>query len=101
MVISSTDYAFFFAPAWNFDLKSKVFPYIEGRIGYSTQNDNNRSGIAWGARGGAKFQLGNNALVNASLGYTQLTLEPDNHVGGRRGFNVIDLMAGFTIFFGR
>jgi hypothetical protein len=98
---SSTDYAFFFAPAWNFDLKdSKIFPYIEGRIGYSTSDDASSKGLAWGTRGGAKFQLGNSALVNASVGYTQFTLEPDNWEGDRVGSNVFDLMAGFTVFFG-
>jgi outer membrane protein len=104
---SSTAFGVFFAPAWNFDLKdSKIFPYIEGRIGYNTVNvdngltDNTNNGIAWGARGGAKFQLGNSALVNASVGYTQFTLEPDNWEGDRVGSNVFDLMAGFTVFFG-
>jgi hypothetical protein len=104
--ISSFD--IYFAPAWNFDLQSKAFPYLEGRIGYGTAtydsgegDDETLSGLSWGARGGLKYQLGSSAIVNASLGYTQSTLNPKDWDGGRNGTNVFDVMAGFTIFFGK
>jgi hypothetical protein len=104
--ISSFD--IYFAPAWNFDLQSKAFPYLEGRIGYGTDtydfgegDDETLSGLSWGVRGGMKYQLGSSALVNVSLGYTQSTRNPKDWDGGRNGSNVFDIMAGFTVFFGK
>jgi len=108
--VSQSSFGVYFAPAWNFDLKSNVFPFIEGRIGYNTSSyddgdseteDPSSSGLAYGARGGAKFQLGNSALVNASIGYTMVTMEPDGWDGGRIGSNGFDIMVGFTVFLGK
>ncbi|MEJ2104236.1 MAG: outer membrane beta-barrel protein [Ignavibacteriaceae bacterium] len=105
---SISSFNIFFAPAWNFDLQSKAFPYLEGRIGYGTStydsgegDDQTLSGLSWGVRGGLKYQLGSSALVNASLGYTQITLNPKDWDGGRNGTNVFDVMVGFTVFFGK
>lgn len=105
---SITTFGIYFAPAWNFDLQSSAFPFLEGRIGYQSANydfgegdDNTLSGMSWGVRGGLKYQLGSSALVNASLGYTQSTLNPKDWDGGRNGTNVFDVMAGFTVFFGK
>jgi len=99
-------FGIYFAPAWNFDLRSMAFPFLEGRIGYQSidlgDGDNNTlSGLSWGLRGGLKYQLGNSALVNASLGYTQNTLNPKDWGGGRNGTNVFDVLFGFTVFFGK
>ena len=105
---SISTFGIYFAPAWNFYLDSKAFPFVEGRIGYQSSNydsgegdDNTLSGLSWGLRGGLKYQLGNSALVNASLGYTQSTLNPKDWDGGRNGTNVFDVMVGFTVFFGK
>ena len=46
---SSNSFGIYFAPAWNFDLRSNLFPFLEGRIGYNTSSsddgnaDNRRS----------------------------------------------------------
>jgi hypothetical protein len=105
---SVTTLGIYFAPAWNFDLQSNAFPFLEGRIGYQSANydfgegdDNTLSGMSWGVRGGLKYQLGNSALVHASLGYTQSTLNPEDWDGGRNGTNVFDIIVGFTVFFGK
>ena len=103
---SITSFGIYFAPAWNFNLKSMAFPFLEGRIGYQSidfgEGDNNTlSGLSWGLRGGLKYQIGNSALVNASLGYTQNTLNPKDWSGGRNGTNVFDILFGFTVFFGK
>ncbi|MBE0539708.1 MAG: outer membrane beta-barrel protein [Ignavibacterium sp.] len=107
---SSTSFGVYFAPAWNFDLRSNLYPFIEGRIGYNTSsyddgnsetNDPSSSGLAWGFRGGVKVQVGNSSLVNIALSYDQMTMEPENWSGGRIGQNVFGVNAGFTIFLGR
>jgi hypothetical protein len=103
--ISSFD--IYFAPAWNFNLQSAAFPFVEGRIGYGTAtydygegDDNTLSGLSWALRGGLKYQVGSSAIVNVSLGYTQHTRNPDGWEGERNGTNVFDVMAGFTVFVG-
>ena len=106
--VSITSFGIYFAPAWNFNLRSKAFPFLGGRIGYQTStvdfggDDNTTlSGLSWALRGGLKYQLGNSALLLASLGYTQTTLNPEDWDGGRNGTNVFDVMVGFTVFFGK
>ena len=107
---SSNSFGIYFAPAWNFDLRSKLFPFLEGRIGYntsssddgnSTTDDPTYSGIAWGLRGGVKAQVGNSALVNLALSYDQITMNPSGWNGGRNGQNIFGVNAGFTIFLGK
>jgi hypothetical protein len=107
---SQTDFGIYFAPAYNFDLKSSLYPFIEGRIGYNTSSyddgnseteDASSGGLAWGLRGGVKVQLGNSALLNFALAYNQITMNPENWDGDRNGYNSFDVMAGFTVFLGK
>lgn len=104
---STTSLGVYFAPAWNFDLKSNLFPFIEGRIGYNSVNYDNGntdatvSGLAWGLRGGVKVQVGNSALVNLALSYEQITMNPKDYDGDRNGSNIFGVNAGFTVFLGR
>ena len=107
---SSSSFGIYFAPAWNFDLRSNLFPFIEGRIGYNTSSsddgnsvteDPTYSGLAWGLRGGVKVQVGNSALVNLALSYDQITMNPKNWDGGRNGQNIFGVNVGFTIFLGK
>lgn len=107
---SQSNFGIYFAPAWNFDLRSSIFPFIEGRIGYNTASydDGNSStpnpsssGIAWGLKGGVKIQVGNSSLINISLSYDQITMDPENWDGGRNGSNIFGVNAGFTVFFGK
>lgn len=108
---SASSFGVYFAPAWNFDLQSNLFPFIEGRIGYNTstttyteegvEQEFTASGLAWGLRGGVKVQVGNSGLVNLALFYDQITMDPENWDGDRNGENVFGVSAGFTIFWGR
>jgi hypothetical protein len=108
---SSTSFGIYFAPAWNFDLRSNLFPFLEGRIGYNTSSQDvpsvlgtteyTASGIAWGARGGVKVKIGNSGLFNLALSYDQITMNPKDWSGSRNGENIFAVNAGFTVFFGR
>lgn len=109
--VSSNSFGIYFAPAWVFNLQSNVFPFIEGRVGYNTSTltyddeegevEETASGLAYGARGGVKVQLGNSALVNASIGYMMSTMEPEDWEGDRVGSDTFDIMVGFTVFLGK
>ncbi|MCC6255557.1 MAG: hypothetical protein IT276_11630 [Ignavibacteriaceae bacterium] len=99
---SISTFAIYLAPAWNFDLRSNLFPFLEGRIGYNTvSSGGSASGLAWGLRGGAKVKLGNSGLFNVAVSYDQLTTNPSGWSGDRIGQNIIAVNAGFSVFFGR
>lgn len=107
---STTSFGFYFAPAWNFDLKSNFYPFVESRIGYnySSQSDGNPStedpsygGLAWGFRGGVKLKIGSNALLNLAISYEQMTMNRKGWTGERNGENIFAVETGFTVFFGR
>jgi hypothetical protein len=96
---SSTDYAFYFAPSYNINTKSIVYPYLQGQIGYSgLSGSSDASGIAWGFEGGAKIQVLSRALVKAGLNYKQVTRNPDGSES-RNGYNEVAFLAGFMLFF--
>jgi hypothetical protein len=111
----------YFATAYNFNLKSSVYPFIQGRFGYNSINissntdpntllktsqettlDETLSGIGWGFSGGIKVQLGKAGLLSFGAGYQQRTANPDPNEGDlRNGLNVITVQAGFSVFLGK
>jgi hypothetical protein len=96
---SSTDYSFYFAPSYNLNTKSIVYPYLQAQIGYSgISGSRDASGIAWGIEGGTKIQILSRALLKAGLNYKQVTRNTDNSEG-RDGFNSVTFLAGFLLFF--
>lgn len=103
---SQTWFGIYFSPAWNFDLGSSAYPFIEGRIGYQSWtydpgenfDSHTYNGLGWGVLGGVKIQLGKNAIVNVGIGYMQHTMEGENHTGGRDGENIFGGRIGFTVF---
>jgi hypothetical protein len=96
---STTDYSFYFAPSYNLNTKSVVYPYLQGQIGYSgISGSSDASGIAWGIEGGTKIQILSRALVKAGLNYKQVTRNTETS-DGRDGFNSVTFLAGFLLFF--
>jgi hypothetical protein len=104
---SQTNLGILVAPAYNFDLHSSLYPFIEGRVGFNTSSyddgnsetdDPSSSGLEWGLRGGLKAQVGKNALVNIGIFYEQITMNPEDWDGDRIGSNVFGVEAGVAIF---
>ncbi|MFC2097468.1 outer membrane beta-barrel protein [Bacteroidota bacterium] len=95
-----TNLSILFAPAYNFDLGSNIFPFIEGLVGYTSNSmgDNTSDGISWGARGGIKLVVGQNALINVGIQYTNYNYNPEG-AEERNGSNNISANAGFAVFF--
>lgn len=98
-----------FAPSYNFDTKSKIYPFIEGRIGYTSHNykdtnppevDETWSGLSYGAAGGVKFILGESSLLKAGASYMFYTYMPES-ADNRYGYNELMLELGFMVFFGK
>jgi hypothetical protein len=98
-------FGIFLAPAYNFNTGGKVYPFIEGRIGYNTvntddgQTDQTLSGLSYGGRGGIKVQLGGSSLLNLGVEYMLITLNPEDWEGDRNGVNYLAVSAGWTVFF--
>lgn len=97
---SSSLFALLAGIAYNFNTQSNAYPYVEGRFGYnSLTNGNTRSGVLWSLNGGAKVQVGGNALIRIGLFYQQRTLNTSDNQGGRDGYNTWGIDAGFAVFF--
>lgn len=102
---SITGLGLYIASAYNFNLESNVFSYIEGRIGYTListsagEDEVSLSGLGWAIIGGIKTHIGGNALLNFGIGYAQQTLETGDYEGDRSGRNTIALSAGISLFF--
>ena len=97
---TTTQVLVFAAPSYNFIIGDKFFPFIEAQIGYSykTNNEYSENGFSWGGRIGIKLALVKRGLLNLSLQYLRVTLNPDD-VSDRNGFNQILASAGWTMWF--
>lgn len=106
IVSNYTLYNMFFAASYNFRTQDKIFPFLEGQIGYTAQSSDNysSSGVSWGIRGGIKIAVTGNGLLNIGIKYQQITLNPSSSNpyyssgGGRDGENDLSVIAGFTIW---
>jgi hypothetical protein len=110
-----TNLMLFAVPGYTFG-KDKVFPFIEGWIGYtavSTSKDISissistgsiakldLSGISYGGRGGVKLLVGKSGLINASLSYMMITANAKG-ASKRSGFNNFAIALGYTVFIGK
>jgi len=103
---STSAYGIFFSTSYNFKTGGSVYPFIEGRVGYSAANlsldadidlgefellkgnavqqdnmlDETLSGLGWGFSGGIKIQVGKAALINLGVGYQQRTYDPEETI---------------------
>lgn len=95
---NSTNISILLAPSYNFDLKSNLFPFIEGLVGYTSMSSGSykASGLTWGVRGGVKIVIVKNALINAGVQYTAYNYTPEG-ADNRYGTNQISINAGFAV----
>jgi len=104
---STIGFGFYPAIAYNINLESNIYPYIEGRIGYQTiststgSDDVTLDGLGWSILGGIKTEIGGNILLNFGLGYAQQTLENESWEGERSGKNLIAFNIGISMFLGK
>ena len=92
------------APAYNFNLKSNLYPFISVLAGYGLHHNETHdgtvgvSGLEYGFEGGVKIQVEENVLININLAYTMYTYNESGAIG-RTGYNLLALGAGFSVFF--
>jgi hypothetical protein len=98
---NATQIGIFLAPSYNFITTSgKLFPFIEGLIGYSSQTSTgstDRSGLSYGGRTGIKVPVGGSGLLNISVQYLMITLNRSGSTS-RNGENDLAIAAGFTVW---
>jgi hypothetical protein len=90
----------FAAPAYHFKVGTKTYPFIEALIGYALKSSDGYSnhGFSWGARSGVKLALIDRGLLNLSVQYLNVTMNPKK-AANRNGFNQLLLSAGWTVWF--
>ena|ERR1035437_2200245 len=96
---SSSQFNFLVAPTWNFDLQSKVYPYVQALIGYGSisSGGSSESGLDYGGQAGIKVQIASSSVLNIGLQYLSVTRDPSGS-SDRYGYNYFQLMAGFSVF---
>ena len=98
----ATTFSVYLAPAYNFYTKSIVYPYLQGAIGYNSvagSGFETRSGVAWKLEGGVKINAFGNSLLKLGIDYGQQTLETSSSTGDRDGYNSVNVVLGFNVFF--
>lgn len=106
-----TDYTIYLAPAYNFDTKSNLYPYVMGFIGYNGVDYSYGSGvtgIAWGGEAGLKIHAFGSGLIKIGLSYELKTLGRGSttayefgsygNSSGRNGYDLLKLNVGFNVF---
>lgn len=83
-----------FAPAYNFQTGSNIYPFIEGDIGmnYEGFGGSSESGLTAGVRAGIKIEIVKHAILDVSLQY----LSSSQGSGGQSSGNLV-VGAGFTV----
>ncbi len=91
----------FFTPAFNvITQESKVYPFIEGQIGYTSVSSGNESqtGFSYGARGGVKVPVVEHLIISTSAQYLVITLNPEQATR-RSGYNYFSFGIGVGGYF--
>lgn len=104
---SITNLMLFAMPGYTFSTKGNVFPFIEGRVGYTAvtskadptggSGELDLSGVSFGGKAGVKILVGKNGLFSIGVSYTLLTLNPKG-ADKRSGVNTLAIAMGFSVF---
>jgi hypothetical protein len=95
----TTEFSFLIAPAYNFELKRHIYPYIQALIGYGIASSGaySASGFDFGIQGGVKIVVAKSSVLNFGLSYLMTNRTPSGTTD-RYGYNIIQLVAGFSVF---
>jgi hypothetical protein len=105
---SITNYALFLSPGYTFSAGGKIYPYIEGMVGYTgLKSDANPlggsgnldyGGISYGGKAGIKIAAGNSGLAAIGASYIFFNLTPKG-ADNRSGMNNLAFSLGYSIYF--
>ena len=93
----------YFTPEYVFDVKSNVYPYLGGSVGYTSSaygNNSNQSGLSWGGKAGLKINILGNALLNAGFSFYRETYNYTPSYGEvKQHYDIFGFKLGFSVFF--
>jgi hypothetical protein len=92
----------YLAPAYNFTTGSKIYPFIEGVVGYEiVSSATTGDGVAYGFNVGTKSNISGNFLLIFQLGYLQQNYKTTEgaFTDAASSVTTIAASAGFSIFF--
>jgi len=104
---SITNYALFLSPGYTFSTGGKLFPYIEGMVGYTALKSDksplgstnlDQGGISFGGKAGVKIAAGNSGMAAIGASYILLNLSPKG-ADKRTGLNNLAFSLGYSIYF--
>jgi hypothetical protein len=100
-----------FAPAYNINGGSTIFPYFEFLVGYNSMRyeiddlpfqddiDQTASGAAIGIDGGFKALVGNSGLILFKIEYLHQTYKTEAPFASETNFGTLSAGVGFRVFF--
>jgi hypothetical protein len=103
-------YGLFASPGFTFNTGGKIYPYIDGMIGYTAVKSDaspsptlgtgeiNMKGLSYGGKAGIKIGAGNSGLAAIGVSYMLITLKPEG-ADKRSGLNNLAFSLGYSIYF--
>ena len=98
---SLTTMNLFLAPAYNWNIGGKTYPYVEFLLGYNSVDafDENYGGLGVGFDGGLKVSVAGNSLLLVKLEYLHQSYSDDND--NDYSINTLSFGLGFRVFLAR
>ncbi|MBN1398984.1 MAG: outer membrane beta-barrel protein [Bacteroidetes bacterium] len=103
-------FGLFASPGFTFNAGGKVYPYINGMVGYTAAKSDaspiptlgagelDLKGVSFGGKAGIKFGIGNGGLAAIGASYMAFTLKPKD-ADKRSGLNNLAFSLGYSVYF--
>jgi hypothetical protein len=106
---SITIYGIFLSPGYTFSTGGKLFPYIQGMVGYTALKTDaspvpgssgsvDQGGISFGGKAGIKIAVGNSGMAAIGASYILFDLSPKD-ADKRTGLNNLAFSLGYSVYF--
>jgi len=102
-------YGLFAAPGFAFNAGGKIYPYIQGMVGYTAvkadgnpltggTGETDLKGVSFGGKAGIKIGAGKNGLAAIGASYMIINISPKD-AEKRSGLNNLAFSLGYSIYF--
>ena len=103
-------YGLFLSPGFTFHAGGKIYPYIDGMIGYTAVKSDaspnaalgtgeiDLKGVSFGGKAGIKIGAGNSGLAAIGASYMLINISPKD-ADKRSGLNNLAFSLGYSIYF--
>jgi hypothetical protein len=103
-------YGLFVSPGFAFNAGGKIYPYLQGMVGYTAvkadastgslvgSGETDLKGISFGGKAGIKISAGKNGLAAIGASYLLINISPKD-ADKRSGLNNLAFSLGYSIYF--